>query len=114
MIENKVFHKPLLAASLIAFLSISQPVAASDAGKATPDMLSTAYTGKVYSPYAQRTIPERPLWGDSHLHSSLSMDAQACLAIVYLQAKLIVLRVARRSFPQPVRRFDYRVLWTGS
>jgi hypothetical protein len=37
--------------------------------------LSDAYTGKAYSPYAQRTFPERPLWGDSHLHTTLSMDA---------------------------------------
>lgn len=31
--------------------------------------------GKPYSPYADRTFPERPLWGDSHLHTALSMDA---------------------------------------
>jgi hypothetical protein len=37
--------------------------------------LSNAYPGKAYSPYAHRTFPERPLWGDSHLHTSLSMDA---------------------------------------
>ena len=37
--------------------------------------LSDAYTGTVYSPYAKRGIPDRPLWGDSHLHTSLSMDA---------------------------------------
>ncbi|MBW2635023.1 MAG: DUF3604 domain-containing protein, partial [Deltaproteobacteria bacterium] len=54
---------------------ISQPVAASDAGAPAKDLLSNAYTGKVYSPYAQRGIPERPLWGDTHLHTSLSMDA---------------------------------------
>lgn len=28
-----------------------------------------------FSPYANRTIPERPLWGDSHLHTGLSLDA---------------------------------------
>ena len=65
----------VLAASLMAILMISQPVAASDTGTPTADMLSNAYTGKVYSPYAKRGIPERPLWGDSHLHTSLSMDA---------------------------------------
>lgn len=31
--------------------------------------------GKPYSPYADRNFPERPLWGDSHLHTALSMDA---------------------------------------
>lgn len=31
--------------------------------------------GKPYSPYADRSFPERPLWGDSHLHTALSMDA---------------------------------------
>ena len=30
-----------------------------------------------FSPYANRTIPERPLWGDSHLHTGLSLDAGA-------------------------------------
>ena len=65
----------VFAASLIAALMISQPVAASDAGAPAKDLLSNAYTGKVYSPYAQRGIPERPLWGDTHLHTSLSMDA---------------------------------------
>lgn len=64
-----------LAASLIAILMISQPAVASDAGQPTTKMLSNAYTGKVYSPYAKRGIPERPLWGDSHLHTALSMDA---------------------------------------
>lgn len=28
-----------------------------------------------YSPYVDRSFPERPLWGDSHLHTALSMDA---------------------------------------
>jgi len=31
--------------------------------------------GKPYSPYVDRNFPERPLWGDSHLHTALSMDA---------------------------------------
>jgi hypothetical protein len=30
---------------------------------------------KPYSPYVNRNFPERPLWGDSHLHTALSMDA---------------------------------------
>jgi hypothetical protein len=30
-----------------------------------------------YSPYAGRTFPDRVLWGDTHLHTALSMDAGA-------------------------------------
>jgi hypothetical protein len=56
-------------------LAISLPAAAQDIGTPTPENLSAGYTGKVYSPYAERNFPERPLWGDSHLHSSLSVDA---------------------------------------
>ncbi|RLA11069.1 MAG: hypothetical protein DRQ52_10300 [Gammaproteobacteria bacterium] len=64
-----------LTAALIATLTSSLPAIAQDAGMPSKDLLSNAYTGKVYSPYARRGIPERPLWGDSHLHTDLSMDA---------------------------------------
>ena len=56
-------------------LSVLLPALAQDAGKPTAALLSDVYTGKAYSPYAKRNFPERPLWGDSHLHTSLSMDA---------------------------------------
>jgi len=41
------------------------------------DMLSEAYTGKSYSPYAGRNFPTFPLWGDTHLHTGNSFDAGA-------------------------------------
>ena len=75
MILKKNINGFVLAISLIAILIFSQPVAALDAGTPTAEKLSNAYTGKVYSPYAKRGFPERPLWGDSHLHTALSMDA---------------------------------------
>ncbi len=40
-------------------------------------VLSSAYTGKSYSPYAGRGFASMPLWGDSHLHTDISMDAGA-------------------------------------
>ena len=41
------------------------------------DALSDRYPGRAYSPYAGRGFPSRPFWGDTHLHTSLSMDAGA-------------------------------------
>jgi hypothetical protein len=65
-----------LLPALVAFiLSSILPAIAQDAGTATAGLLADAYTGKAYSPYAKRSYPERPLWGDSHLHTDLSMDA---------------------------------------
>ena len=65
----------ILAAKALVSLIIATPAAAQITATATEQSLSGAYTGKGYSPYAHRGFPERPLWGDSHLHTSLSMDA---------------------------------------
>ncbi len=37
--------------------------------------LSADYQGTTYSPYAGRGFPSRVYWGDTHLHTGLSMDA---------------------------------------
>jgi hypothetical protein len=39
------------------------------------ESLSGLYPGKAYSPYAQRSFPDEVFWGDTHLHTGLSMDA---------------------------------------
>ena len=39
--------------------------------------LSKAYTGKAYSPYAGRNFATDIYWGDTHLHTDMSMDAGA-------------------------------------
>ena len=39
------------------------------------EQLVDAYPAPAYSPYVGRTFPERPLWGDTHLHTGQSMDA---------------------------------------
>ena len=67
--------RPVLAATFVVAAMVALPAAAQDAGTPTSESLSAAYTGKVYSPYAHRNFPERPLWGDSHLHTALSFDA---------------------------------------
>ena len=39
------------------------------------ESLSGLYPGKTYSPYAKRAFPSQVFWGDTHLHTSLSLDA---------------------------------------
>ena len=52
-------------------------VSASAIAQITPskESLSNLYPGKVYSPWAQRDFPSQVYWGDTHLHTGLSMDA---------------------------------------
>ncbi len=55
----------LLAAATTAFAQITP----------ARESLSNLYPGKAYSPYAQRSFPVQVYWGDTHLHTGLSMDA---------------------------------------
>lgn len=48
---------------------------AQDTGTLTPEKARRAYDKKQYSPYANRTFPTRPLFGDTHLHTGMSLDA---------------------------------------
>ena len=58
----------LLAASFAAERATAQFVPSQES-------LSHLYPGKAYSPYAERSFPDRVYWGDTHLHTGLSMDA---------------------------------------
>jgi len=75
MIMN-VMHVAL--ATAFAVVGLHQSALASDAG-----MLDKATAEKVhpskppYSPYADRNFPTQPYFGDTHLHTSFSMDAGA-------------------------------------
>ena len=63
---------PLSSILLCLTLAATPAIAQLSPSKET---LSENYTAKTYSPYANRSFPEIPLWGDSHLHTNLSMDA---------------------------------------
>ena len=64
-----------LTTALLASLSVTGQAQV----PAPPDgrILSPAYTGTTYSPYAGRDFPSTVLWGDTHLHTDMSMDAGA-------------------------------------
>ena len=62
------------AAAALALLS-SASTLASDAGTPSADQLSKLYPGKAYSPYAKRSFPSQVFWGETHLHTGLSLDA---------------------------------------
>ena len=48
-----------------------------DAGTPDPAILRNAYRERPYSPYAGGAIPTRVFWGETHQHTSFSMDAGA-------------------------------------
>jgi len=68
----------VVLATVFALVGLQQSAEASDAG-----MLDKATAEKVhpstppYSPYADRNFPTQPYFGDTHLHTSFSMDAGA-------------------------------------
>ena len=60
----------------LAFQLFMMPALASDLGTPTPDaMVKSLYPGIGYSPYAQRSFPSNVYWGETHLHTGLSLDA---------------------------------------
>ena len=65
----------IFTSTLILTLALALPALAQDAGTPSAEKLSSLYPGKAYSPYAQRSFPDKVLWGDTHLHTGLSMDA---------------------------------------
>ena len=61
--------------ALVAGMVVAGGAQAQVCGDETLDSLSKLYPGKGYSPYAQRNFPSRVYWGETHLHTGLSLDA---------------------------------------
>jgi hypothetical protein len=63
--------------STLISCAILVPVASATAQDHTPDRdgVARAHGKTEYSPYAGRHFPTRVLWGDTHLHTAVSVDA---------------------------------------
>ncbi len=67
----------LAVAALFAGTAEAADEHTGDMGTLTADKVGKAFPARPYSPYAGRNFPTRPLFGDTHLHTSYSMDAGA-------------------------------------
>jgi len=72
---KKVSHSIFTVMLLLGVLALALPALASDIGSPSPEVIKGLYPGKAYSPYAQRSFPSRVYWGETHLHTGLSLDA---------------------------------------
>jgi len=72
---KKVSQSILVVMLLLGIIALALPALASDIGSPSPEVIKGLYPGKAYSPYAQRSFPSKVYWGDSHLHTGLSLDA---------------------------------------
>ena len=69
-----------LGVGLLGWVSIVHGGGPSAAAAAASTVASSGGAGRSqveFSPYVARTVPPRPLWGDSHLHTANSLDARA-------------------------------------
>jgi hypothetical protein len=63
-------------------LIFAAPASADYAGSVSKEDVKGVFKAPGYSPYAGRNFPTKVLWGDTHLHTSNSLDARAFGAIL--------------------------------
>jgi len=72
-------YSGVVFAVLMALLVVQAPVSAEQIGEMYGDAeaMKAAASGPTYSPYAGKGYPRQVFWGDTHLHTTLSVDAGA-------------------------------------
>lgn len=114
------FFKRIATASTVA-VALAQPAPAQNSVTGDYGTLDAERLGKVYnprgpySPYAARSFPDRPLFGDTHLHTAMSMDAGAAGARLgpadaYRFAKGEVVRASSGQRTRLSRPLDFLVV----
>ncbi len=63
-------------------MACAAPASADYAGSVSKEDVKGVFKAPGYSPYAGRNFPTKVLWGDTHLHTSNSLDARAFGAIL--------------------------------
>ena len=70
-----MIHAHRFALVALTFCLPLSTLFAQDSGTLTPEKANLLQGKKQYSPYANRNFPTRPLFGDTHLHTAMSLDA---------------------------------------
>ena len=71
--NRKLIHQVLAALLTAAFIVSGGANAQTEGGTLTKD--DVAHNAKDYSPFVDRHVPDKVLWGETHLHTSYSVDA---------------------------------------
>src|SRR3954464_15459784 len=66
-----------VVASALALPARAQDSVTTDSGTFDQSTAAQAFREPAYSPYTGRNFPTRPFFGDTHLHTAISMDAGA-------------------------------------
>jgi hypothetical protein len=73
---NTSFIRSTILTGLVA-AGLTLPALAQDLGEVDQKAAAKAFKKPGYSPYAGRNFPTRPYFGDTHLHTAISLDAGA-------------------------------------